>query len=79
MVQVRTFRPIGSQFSGPPLLLLETSNSSLHELLPSSTSKVVEILAKRASAKALFSSRNEKFSVTVALSFVCGKYYLIID
>ena len=29
--------------------------------------------------KALFSSRNEKFSATVALSFVCGKYYLIMD
>ena len=25
------------------------------------------------------SSRNEKFSVTVALSFVCGKYYSIMD
>ena len=28
---------------------------------------------------ALFSSRNEKFSTTVALSFVCDKYYLIMD
>ena len=30
-------------------------------------------------SKALFSWRNEKFSVTVAFLFVCGKYYLIID
>jgi len=28
---------------------------------------------------ALFSWQNKKFSDTVALSFICGKYYPIID